>query len=202
MVFEEAGTSLLGPLALNCASPDEGNMAMLERIASPEQRERFLVPLARGDLRSCFAMTEPAPGAGSDPSALRTAPTRSDGGWVIEGDKHWITGAGGAGFAIVMAPTGEAITYRRGATMFLVDTKNSGWHLTRVLDSIDRVAVGGHAAIAYTMEREAFGSRLTDLGMVQKIDRRLGHRPTAGRMLIWQVAWLSTPARTRSASRR
>lgn len=64
VVFEEAGTSLLGPLALNCAAPDEGNMAMLERIASAEQRERFLVPLARGDLRSCFAMTEPAPGAG------------------------------------------------------------------------------------------------------------------------------------------
>src|SRR5690348_13940367 len=62
LVFEEAGTSLLGPLALNCAAPDEGNMAMLEKIATAEQRDRYLVPLAAGDVRSCFAMTEPAPG--------------------------------------------------------------------------------------------------------------------------------------------
>jgi acyl-CoA dehydrogenase len=73
VVFDEAGRSLLGPLALNCAAPDEGNMAMLERIASPAQRERYLRPLAAGRVRcSCFAMTERAPGAGSDPAMLRT----------------------------------------------------------------------------------------------------------------------------------
>jgi len=69
-VFEEAGYSLLGPLALNIAAPDEGNMHMLEIIATEEQKERYLRPLATGEIRSCFAMTEPAPGAGSDPNAL------------------------------------------------------------------------------------------------------------------------------------
>src|SRR6185436_6683632 len=68
VVFEAAGRSLVGPLALNCAAPDEGNMHLLHLIATPGQRERYLRPLAAGTQRSCFAMTEPAPGAGSDPS--------------------------------------------------------------------------------------------------------------------------------------
>ena len=64
VIFEEAGYSLLGPQALNCAAPDEGNMHLLSVVATPEQRERYLAPLAAGDVRSCFAMTEPAPGRG------------------------------------------------------------------------------------------------------------------------------------------
>ncbi|MGE0881809.1 MAG: acyl-CoA dehydrogenase family protein, partial [Acidimicrobiia bacterium] len=78
LVFEEAGYSMLGPTALNIAAPDEGNMHMLEMIATPEQKEQFLRPLATGACRSCFAMTEPAPGAGSDPSMLQTE-VRRDG---------------------------------------------------------------------------------------------------------------------------
>ncbi|MGC9538907.1 acyl-CoA dehydrogenase family protein [Streptomyces sp. UG1] len=62
VIPEEAGYSLLGPLALHCAAPDEGNMLLLERAADAEQRDRFLKPLAAGEVRSCFAMTEPAPG--------------------------------------------------------------------------------------------------------------------------------------------
>src|SRR3954449_6399692 len=75
-VFEEAGYSLLGPQALNCAAPDEGNMHLLRLVATPGQLERYLAPLVRGEARSCFAMTEPAPGAGSDPSMLRTTARR------------------------------------------------------------------------------------------------------------------------------
>jgi alkylation response protein AidB-like acyl-CoA dehydrogenase len=66
VVFEAAGYSLLGPLALNCSAPDEGNMHLLEVVASEEQKQKYLRPLATGEIRSCFAMTEPAPGAGSD----------------------------------------------------------------------------------------------------------------------------------------
>jgi acyl-CoA dehydrogenase len=62
VVFEEAGYSLFGPLALNIAAPDEGNMHLLERVATREQQVRYLRPLAAGEVRSCFAMTEPAPG--------------------------------------------------------------------------------------------------------------------------------------------
>ena len=74
-VLEEAGYSLLGPPALNCAAPDEGNMHLLEVVGSDEQKERFLRPLARARVRSAFAMSEPPPGAGSDPSLLRTEAT-------------------------------------------------------------------------------------------------------------------------------
>ena len=85
VVFEEAGYSLLGPQALNCAAPDEGNMHLLEVVATEEQKERYLRPLAAGEVRSCFAMTEPHPGAGSDPAALTTRARRVSDGWVIEG---------------------------------------------------------------------------------------------------------------------
>ena len=104
-VFEEAGFSLFGPLALNVAAPDEGNVHLLEVVASGEQRARYLGPLARGDVRSAFAMTEPSPGAGSDPSLLATRAERVAGGWRITGHKTFITGADGAAFLIVMART-------------------------------------------------------------------------------------------------
>ena len=105
VVFEEAGYSLLGPLALNCSAPDEGNMHLLEVVATEEQKEQYLRPLANGDIRSCFAMTEPAPGAGSDPAMLSTTAVAADGGWRIDGRKWFISGARGAGFAICMART-------------------------------------------------------------------------------------------------
>ena len=126
VVFEEAGYSLLGPLALNCSAPDEGNMHLLEVVASEEQKEKYLRPLAAGETRSCFAMTEPAPGSGSDPSMLSTAATKVDGGWRIDGRKWFISGAHGAGFAICMARTSGAPGERGGATMFLVDAGQPG----------------------------------------------------------------------------
>lgn len=143
VVFEEAGYSVLGPQALNCAAPDEGNMHLLSVVATPEQRERYLHPLARGQARSCFAMTEPAPGAGSDPSMLRTQARRTDGGWSITGRKWFITGADGARFAICMALAPE------GATMFLVDAENPGWRVERIVDAIDRSFPGGHAEVVF-----------------------------------------------------
>jgi len=79
-IFEEAGYSLFGPAAVNIAAPDEGNVHMLARIADAGQKEQFLAPLARAEVRSAFAMTEPAPGAGSDPSALRTRARKVAGG--------------------------------------------------------------------------------------------------------------------------
>src|ERR1700744_4033114 len=102
-VFEAAGYSLLGPLALNIAAPDEGNMHLLEAVARPEQKERYLRPLAAGQIRSCFAMTEPPPGAGSDPSALATRATPVPGGWQIDGHKWFITGADRAALDTCMA---------------------------------------------------------------------------------------------------
>ncbi|WP_406166023.1 acyl-CoA dehydrogenase family protein [Streptomyces canus] len=145
VVLEEAGRSLLGPLALHCAAPDEGNMLLLEKVADAVQRDRFLKPLAAGDVRSCFAMTEPAPGAGSDPSQLATAARRTDRGWVLDGRKWFITGADGAAFAIVMARTGTDSD--PAATMFLVPTGTPGFRLVRHIPSLDQGFTGGHCEI-------------------------------------------------------
>jgi acyl-CoA dehydrogenase len=233
VVFEEAGYSLLGPHALNCAAPDEGNMHLLAHVATEEQRARYLRPLAAGEIRSCFSMTEPAPGAGSDPSMLSTRADRIAGGWSITGRKHFITGAEGAAFTICMALAPE------GATMFLVDADNPGWKVTRVMDVIDRSFAGGHAevtfddcrvddpsvlgavgdgfrnaqvrlasgrlthcmrwlgiarraldvAIDYTSEREAFGHRLAELGMVQERIAQSEIEIETSRLLVWKCAW-------------
>jgi acyl-CoA dehydrogenase len=148
-VFEEAGYSILGPQALNCAAPDEGNMHMLSVIATPDQRDRYLAPLAAGDLRSCFAMTEPAPGAGSDPGMLSTTATKVDDGWSITGRKWFITGAEGADFAICMARTSDTIERGGGATMLLVDARNPGMRIERVVDAMDRSFPGGHAELVF-----------------------------------------------------
>ena len=144
VLLEEAGRSLLGPLALNCAAPDEGNIHLLTVVASAEQRRRYLEPLVRGEIRSCFAMTEPAPGAGSDPSALQTTARKTAGGWSITGEKHLITGADGAAFAIVMAANADG----SGATMFLVDTAEPGFRITGHARTIDSASVGGHCRVS------------------------------------------------------
>jgi acyl-CoA dehydrogenase len=149
VVFEEAGYSLLGPLALNCAAPDEGNTHLLAVVASEEQKERYLRPLAAGEVRSCFAMTEPAPGAGSDPRALSTTATRAPGGWRIDGRKWFISGADGAGFAICMARTSGSPGDPGGATMFLVDAVTPGMKLVRNLETLDEGLFGGHSELIF-----------------------------------------------------
>lgn len=149
VVYEEAGRSLLGPQALNCAAPDEGNMHLLERIATPAQKERYLRPLAAGEIRSCFSMTEPAPGAGADPSLLKATAERRNGGWVIDGLKWFITGAIGSAFTIVLARTGE-LRGRSGATMFIVETSNPGFRIVRKVPTIDTVVPGGHGEVEFS----------------------------------------------------
>lgn len=148
-IFEEAGYSLFGPLALNINAPDEGNVHMLERIASPLQRERYLKPLTLGEVRSAFAMTEPAPGAGADPSLLNTRATRVSGGWVISGRKHFITGADGAGFFIIFARTSGEPGDVGGATMFLAPADREGITLVRHLKTVDRSMLGGHCELTF-----------------------------------------------------
>ncbi|MGK2239142.1 MAG: acyl-CoA dehydrogenase [Rhodococcus sp. (in: high G+C Gram-positive bacteria)] len=148
-VFEEAGYSLFGPLALNLAAPDEGNVHMLAHIASYSQKQQFLAPLARGDVRSAFAMTEPAPGAGSDPSALTTRAVKAPGGWRISGRKWFITGADGAGFFIIMARTSGTPGDRGGATMFLAPSTTDGIKVGRHIGTLDKSMIGGHCEVTF-----------------------------------------------------
>ncbi|WP_069811932.1 acyl-CoA dehydrogenase family protein [Streptomyces sp. TP-A0874] len=143
-ILQEAGYSPIGPSVLNCMAPDEGNMHMLHLIATDEQRKRYLAPLAAGRIRSCFGMTEPHPGAGSDPAALRTTAERTGGGWVINGHKRFISGAVGADFCIVMARTPAIGDAPEGATMFLVDMDNPGIRVGAPVHTVDRAIDGGH----------------------------------------------------------
>ena len=95
VVFEAAGYSLLGPLALNIQAPDEGNTNLLNKVATQAQKERWLRPLVAGEIRTVFSMTEPDDGAGADPSLLKTE-ARADGDdFVIHGRKWLITGVPG-----------------------------------------------------------------------------------------------------------
>lgn len=144
VVFEAAGYSILGPIALHFHAPDEGNIHMLHKIATPAQKEKYLRRLATGEVRSCFAMTEPSPGAGADPSMLKTRAMPDGNGFVINGRKWLITGAEGAAFAIIMARTGDG---PGDATMFLTELPNPAFKITRVLDTMDTSFMGGHAII-------------------------------------------------------
>jgi acyl-CoA dehydrogenase len=146
-IFEEAGRSLLGPLALHCAAPDEGNMHLLLKAATPQQRAKYLDPLARGDCRSCFAMTEPAPGAGSDPTMLRTRAEKQGEDWIINGHKWFTSGAAGAAFAIVAAVTDPGVPVKNGATLFLVDADNPGWQVVRTIPTMGSGGPGGHCEV-------------------------------------------------------
>ncbi|HWI10960.1 MAG TPA: acyl-CoA dehydrogenase family protein [Burkholderiaceae bacterium] len=144
IVFEEAGYSPLGPVALNIMAPDEGNMHLLEAVAGPAQQERWLRPLAAGRTRSCFCMTEPDPGAGSDPGMLQTRAVRDGDDYLISGRKWFITGADGAAFAIIMARLEDG-----RATMFLADMDRPGITVERSMDTLDSCFPGGHGVVRF-----------------------------------------------------
>ena len=142
-VLKKTGLSPLGPVACNTGAPDEGNMFLLGKAASDEQKSRFLAPLKSGDARSAFFMTEPAleGGAGSDPSMMQTAAIRDGDHWRINGRKTFITGAERAKVGIIMAKSEE------GACLFLVDLPDPAIRIDRVLDTIDSSMPGGHSEI-------------------------------------------------------
>ncbi len=163
VAFEEAGYSMLGPVALNVFAPDEGNMHLLEAVATPAQKAQWLRPMAEGHIRSCFCMTEPAPGAGSDPSMLQTTarPIQdADGdGYLIDGLKWFITGADGARLAIIMAMVPDV-----GATLFLADMATPGITLERNMDTLDRCFPGGHGVVRFSGLRVPASAILGELG--------------------------------------
>jgi acyl-CoA dehydrogenase len=143
LVLKRSGLSPLGPVAVNTAAPDEGNMYLIGKVGSPTLKQRFLKPLVSGEARSAFFMSEPAAegGAGSDPSMMRTTCRLEGNNWVINGRKTFITGADGATIGIILAKSAE------GACMFLVDMPHPAIRIERVLDTIDSSMPGGHALV-------------------------------------------------------
>ena len=117
-VYEEAARSLFGPLAINCMAPDDGNMNMLRSSAPRRRRTNGCEPIVEGKVRSSFAMTEPAPGGGSDPTMIRTRAEKKGDKYIITGRKWFITGADGAAHFILMARTSDDT--RKGLTAFSI----------------------------------------------------------------------------------
>lgn len=144
VAFEEAGYSALGPIALNIHAPDEGNIHLLDAVANDVQKERWLRKLVAGEIRSCFAMTEPAPGAGSDPSMLQTTAIEDGDDYIINGHKWLITGADGASVAIIMAKMEDG-----SASMFLTDTNVEGFILEKNMNAMDSCFSGGHGILRF-----------------------------------------------------
>ncbi len=128
-LFREMGRSPVGAKVFNCDAPNQGNMDVLLRAASPSLKEKYLGPLAAGEITSAFCMTEPAPGAGADPSNLLTRAEKDGNDWVINGHKWYSTGGRDAAFLIVMARTSD--DPRAGATMFIVDRHAEGVEYVR-----------------------------------------------------------------------
>ena len=145
--YEEANRSLFGPVTCNIAAPDDGNMIVLEKVATEAQKARWLQPIVAGEVRSAFCMTEPAPGAGSDPGLMRTRAVPVADGWRIHGRKWFITAAEVAAHFIVIARTSDDA--RRGLSAFLFHRDQPGWRIVRRIPIMGPEEHGGHCEIEF-----------------------------------------------------
>jgi alkylation response protein AidB-like acyl-CoA dehydrogenase len=146
IIFSELGRSPIAPFVFNCDAPDEGNMHLLHLAANPEQKEKFYYPLIKGEIRSGFAMTEPAPGAGADPQSLLTNAEKVGDKYILNGHKWYCTGANGAKFLIVMSKVSGSF---RRSTLFLVPTDAPGYTMVREVDTMGSHGQGGHCELKF-----------------------------------------------------
>ena len=193
VLFEAAGWSTLGPVALNCAAPDEGNMFILSKIANSEQTEEFLVPVIDGRQRSVFAMTEPD-GAGSDPGQLKTQAIFDGTEYVINGLKWLITGADGAKTWIIMARVAPNAHGGDGPTLFLCHGDTPGIELERVMDTMDRNYVQGHGVVRFNDLRLPASAVLGEVGQAL----RYAQMRLAPARLTHCMRWLGAASRVQS----
>lgn len=150
-VSEELGRTPIGHYLFNCQAPDMGNMEVLMAHATPEQKELYLWPLLRGEVRSCFSMTEPEH-PGSNPTWMSTVAVRDGDDYVINGHKWFTSGAEGAAFAIVMAVTNpEASSPHKRASQIIVPTSSAGFRLVRNVNVMGSEGsdYASHAEIRY-----------------------------------------------------
>lgn len=145
--YEEMNRSIFGPVCFNSAAPDDGTMLVLDKVLNEDQKIRWLQPLIDGNVQSAFAMTEPAPGGGSDPSMIMTTATKTGGGYVIHGRKWYTTGGCSAKHFILIARTSD--DPRRGLTAFLHHADDPGWKIERRIPIMGPEDHGGHAEITY-----------------------------------------------------
>jgi len=159
---EELGRSPLGHYSFNVQAPDIGNMELLLEHGTEAQKERWLRPLARGEIRSCFSMTEPE-FAGSNPVWMGTTARKEGGEWVIRGHKWFASAADGAAFAVCMAVTSpEAQDPYRRASMIIVPTDTPGFERVANLSIMGHRGSdwASHAEIMYHGARVPLGNLL------------------------------------------
>lgn len=171
--YEEMNWSIFGPAVFNSAAPDDGNMILLNKIGTEAQKERWLQPIIDGKLRSAFAMTEPMPGAGSDPSMMQTTATLRGDKWIINGRKWFITGADEAKHFILIARTSD--DERKGLSAFLFDSSQPGWRIERRIPIMGPEEHGGHCALVFDGLEIPNENRLLNIGDGLKVTQiRLG----------------------------
>jgi acyl-CoA dehydrogenase len=146
--YEEMARSIFGPVCFNSAAPDDGTMIALNKVLDEDRKDRWLQPIVDGDVQSAFAMTEPAPGAGSDPAGmmLTRAEKRGD-RWVVHGRKWFITGAAAAKHFILIARTSDHP--RKGLSAFLFHADQPGWRIEREIAVMGPEDHGGHCELVF-----------------------------------------------------
>lgn len=172
--YEEMGRSIFGPVVFNCAAPDDGNMILLNKVGTEQQKKRWLQPIIDGKVRSAFIMTEPMPGGGSDPTVMLTrAERKGNDRWVIRGHKWFSTGAGVAQHFIVLAKTSD--DKRKGLTAFLFDRDQPGWEILRKIKIMGPEEHGGHCEVRFDALEVPDENRLMEIGDGLKVTQiRLG----------------------------
>ncbi|RFC66379.1 acyl-CoA dehydrogenase [Fulvimarina endophytica] len=173
VLYETMNRSIFGPVVFNSAAPDDGNMMVLEALGTPDQKERWLKPIVEGKVRSAFAMTEPAPGGGSDPSMMLTRAVRDGNEWVVNGRKWYITGAEAAEHFMLLAKTSD--DERRGHTCFLFHRDDPGWRIIRRIPIMGPEEHGGHCELEFTGLRIPHENILGEEGRgIKVVQTRLG----------------------------
>jgi len=172
--YEEMNRSIFGPVVFNAAAPDDGNMFVLNKVATDAQKEQWLQPIIDGAVRSSIIMTEPAPGAGSDPSGMmRTRAVKKGDKWVVHGRKWFITGAGVASHFILLARTSDDA--RRNLTAFLFHKDQPGWEIVRRIPIMGPEEHGGHCELNFDGLEIPDENRLMGVGEGMKcVQIRLG----------------------------
>ncbi|MCW2309562.1 acyl-CoA dehydrogenase family protein [Rhodobium gokarnense] len=175
-LYEEANRSLFGPVMINAAAPDDGNLRLLDTVARPDQKEKWLKPIVAGEVSSSFVMTEPHPGGGSDPGMMLTRAECHGDTWKVFGRKWFISGADIADHFILIARTDpDETNTRKHLTAFLYHRDQPGWRVIRRIENMGPDEHGGVCELEFDGLEIPDENRLMEIGDGLKVTQiRLG----------------------------